>query len=182
MAAGSIAVALGALMLIALQAHTNLIVLIVAAALFGIGFGLVNPPITNTAVAGMPRSQAGVAAGIATTSRQVGTTLGVALAGSIVNASLGDQITTGLPHATHAFWWITIALSVTSAVLGVGTTGVRARRTAEAAARLIAESDDDDRVSLAQSGAFASNPLMTQDSSARPYQSLASRTPGSAKK
>ncbi|KOG49414.1 MFS transporter, partial [Streptomyces varsoviensis] len=33
--------------------------------LFGVGFGLVNAPITNTAVSGMPRSQAGVAAAVA---------------------------------------------------------------------------------------------------------------------
>ena len=36
------------------------------------GLRLVNAPITNTAVSGMPRAQAGVAAAIATTSRQVG--------------------------------------------------------------------------------------------------------------
>ena len=51
--------------------------------LFGIGFGMVNPPITNTAVMGMPEAQAGVAAAVASTSRQVGQTLGVAVAGAI---------------------------------------------------------------------------------------------------
>ena len=40
--------------------------------IFGIGFGFVNAPITNAAVSGMPREQAGVAAAIATTSRQFG--------------------------------------------------------------------------------------------------------------
>ena len=39
---------------------------------FGIGFGMVNPPITHTAVSGMPKAQAGVAAAVASTSRQVG--------------------------------------------------------------------------------------------------------------
>ena len=48
---------------------------------FGLGFGLVNAPITNAAVSGMPRAQAGVAAAIASTSRQVGSTLGVAVVG-----------------------------------------------------------------------------------------------------
>ncbi|WP_218957413.1 MFS transporter, partial [Streptomyces sp. UH6] len=48
-------------------------------ALFGVGFGMVNAPITNTAVSGMPRAQAGVAAAVASTSRQLGATLGVAV-------------------------------------------------------------------------------------------------------
>ena len=39
-------------------------------------FGFVNAPITNTAVSGMPRAQAGVAAAVASTSRQIGQTLG----------------------------------------------------------------------------------------------------------
>ena len=55
---------------------------------FGIGFGFVNAPITNAAVSGMPRAQAGVAAAIASTSRQIGQTLGVAVVGSLVSTSL----------------------------------------------------------------------------------------------
>ena len=41
-------------------------------ALFGLAFGLVNAPISNTAVSGMPNSQAGVAASVASASRQTG--------------------------------------------------------------------------------------------------------------
>ena len=48
---------------------------------------MVNPAITNNAVAGMPLAQAGVAAAIASTSRQVGAALGVAVAGTVVAAS-----------------------------------------------------------------------------------------------
>ena len=48
-----------------------------------------NPPITYTAVSGMPNSQAGVAAAVASTSRQVGQTLGVAIIGSIVGTAAG---------------------------------------------------------------------------------------------
>ena len=61
-----------------------------AYALFGLGFGLVNPPITNTAVSGMPDSQAGVAAAVASTSRQVGQSLGVAVIGSILGTAAGS--------------------------------------------------------------------------------------------
>ncbi len=45
---------------------------IVAYVVFAVGFGMLNAPITNAAVSGMPNSQAGVAAAIASTSRQVG--------------------------------------------------------------------------------------------------------------
>ena len=58
--------------------------LIVVYVVFGIGFGFVNPPISNTAVSGMPPAQSGVAASIASTCRQVGATLGVAVIGSLV--------------------------------------------------------------------------------------------------
>ena len=48
---------------------------------FGLGFGVVNPPISNTAITGHAAAQAGVAASVASTSRQVGSALGVAITG-----------------------------------------------------------------------------------------------------
>jgi MFS family permease len=45
----------------AFEAETSNTTLLVGYVLFGIGFGFVNAPITNTAVSGMPRAQAGVA-------------------------------------------------------------------------------------------------------------------------
>ncbi|HUB69936.1 MAG TPA: MFS transporter [Acidimicrobiales bacterium] len=60
--------------------------------LIGLGFGMVNPPITNTAMSGMPLAQAGVAAAIASTSRQVGSVLGVAVLGSLVSAGMKGQV------------------------------------------------------------------------------------------
>ena len=67
--------------------------LLAAYVVFGLGFGFVNAPITNAAVSGMPRAQAGVAAAIATTSRQVGQTLGVAVVGAIVTSRAGGSAT-----------------------------------------------------------------------------------------
>ena len=63
----------------------------------GVGTGMVNPAITNTAVSGMPPSQAGVAAAIASTSRQVGTALGVAVMGSAVLSALHGPLRLGFP-------------------------------------------------------------------------------------
>ena len=70
--------------------------------LFGLGSGLVNPPITNTAVSGMPASQAGVASAIASTSRQVGMTLGVAVLGAISGGTISGAIGPSFAAATHA--------------------------------------------------------------------------------
>ncbi|MGK4579511.1 MFS transporter [Kitasatospora sp. HPMI-4] len=58
--------------------------------LLGLGAGLAATPITNAAMAGLPRERAGVAAGIVATGRQLGQALGVAV--------LGAVLTTGLRH------------------------------------------------------------------------------------
>jgi EmrB/QacA subfamily drug resistance transporter len=96
--------------------------LLVAYFLFGLGAGLINPPITNTAVSGMPSSQAGVAAAIASTSRQVGMTLGVAVLGAISGGAVSGAVGPGFAAATHAGWWICAGLGLLSLVLGVLTT------------------------------------------------------------
>jgi len=66
------AMAASAVLLAGFHAQSSDVLLFVSYVLFGIGFGLVNAPITNTAVSGMPRTQAGVAAAVASTSRQIG--------------------------------------------------------------------------------------------------------------
>ena len=106
-------------------------------ALFGIGSGLVNPPITNTAVSGMPPSQAGVAAAIASTSRQVGQTLGIAVIGAVAGAGAVNSFGPGFAAATHPAWWIVVMLGFSVLVLGLFTTTRWALGTAHAtAARL----------------------------------------------
>jgi EmrB/QacA subfamily drug resistance transporter len=105
--------------------------LLVAYVLFGLGFGFVNAPITNAAVSGMPRARAGVASAIATTSRQVGQTLGVAIVGAIVTSRAGAA---GAAGASHAAWLILTACGGGVLVLGLLATTSRAaasaRRTA----------------------------------------------------
>ncbi|WP_329131813.1 DHA2 family efflux MFS transporter permease subunit [Streptomyces sp. NBC_01476] len=111
--------------------------------LFGIGIGLVNAPITNTAVSGMPRSQAGVAAAVASTSRQVGQSLGVAVLGAALAAGL---------HA--GAWWIITGCGVSVLVLGTLTTGRWARATADRTAGLLAAEaggTDDARIAVSTS-------------------------------
>lgn len=101
---------------------------------FGLGFGFVNAPITNAAVSGMPRAQAGVAAAIATTSRQFGQAIGVAIVGAIVASHSGA--TAQLSPATHPAWWTLAVLGAT--VLGLGLVATSAR--AAASARRVAQS------------------------------------------
>ncbi|WP_249998916.1 MFS transporter [Actinoplanes sp. M2I2] len=139
--AGS-AMTLAMLPLTRLTATTPDALLIGCYLLFGIGFGLVNAPITNTAVAGMPRAQAGVAAAIASTSRQVGGSLGVAVIGAAVVSGVSGPSAAGFAAASHAGWWIVVGCGLSVLTLGVVTTGRRARATAErTAADLIDEAD-----------------------------------------
>jgi EmrB/QacA subfamily drug resistance transporter len=103
--------------------------------LFGVFLGTVNPPITNTAVSGMPRSMTGVATSLASAGRQTGITLGVAIAGTIVESALargGDAFTS----AAHGVWWLVAGLGLGILVLGLLSTGRWALGTAGRAAAL----------------------------------------------
>jgi hypothetical protein len=98
--------------------------------IFGMGFGFVNAPITNTAVSGMPRAQAGVAAAIASTSRQVGQTLGVAVVGSLVSVSLRNASHSDFALASQAGWWVLAGCGAALLALGLIATSAWARGTA----------------------------------------------------
>jgi EmrB/QacA subfamily drug resistance transporter len=104
---------------------TPLTLLLGLYALIGFGQGLVNPPITNSAVSGMPSSMAGVAASVASTSRQTGMTLGVAVSGSIVSAATAGG-STPFTDATHAVWWIVAGLGLVVILLALVGTSRRA--------------------------------------------------------
>jgi EmrB/QacA subfamily drug resistance transporter len=107
---------LSTLVLTGLSVSTPMVLILLAYVLFGVGLGMVNPAITNNAVAGMPLSQAGVAAAIASTGRQVGAALGVAVAGTVVSASheKGSDFT----QATHPIWWIMTGCGAIILLLG----------------------------------------------------------------
>ncbi len=128
--AGGAGIALGAWLLTGLSAHTSIASLVPAYVVFGIGFGMVNPPITNTAVAGMPAAQAGVAAAVASTSRVLGQTLGVAIAGAIA-AGGAAAIGPGFVRASHAAWWVVTACGLAVLGLGLASTGRRANASAQ---------------------------------------------------
>jgi EmrB/QacA subfamily drug resistance transporter len=130
MLAGGVAVLASALMLTGLAPDTPVPLLLCAYALFGLGFALASPPIADTAVSGMPPAQAGVAAAVATTSRQLGMTLGVAVLGAVAGAEVGSGIGREFAQATRPGWWIVAALGLAAAALGYLTTTSWARETA----------------------------------------------------
>jgi MFS family permease len=125
------------LMLVGLSATTPFTWLFTAYVIFGIGFGLVNAPITNAAVSGMPRAQAGVAAAIASTSRQIGSTLGVAVTGALVSASLAKGSHVDFALASRAGWWVLAGCGAVVLILGLVATTGWARATAERTAEAI---------------------------------------------
>jgi len=114
-----IAFVLGAGLLTSLGADSGPTLLLVAYALFGVGLGMVNPPITNAAVSGMPRAQAGVASALASASRVVGAALGVALAGSVSPGRFDGAINSDGAPAAHLFWWIAIGCGLIIVALGI---------------------------------------------------------------
>jgi EmrB/QacA subfamily drug resistance transporter len=135
MVTAAVAIIVAAALLTRITPTTPALYLLIAYLVFGAGIGLINPPITNTAVSGMPGAQAGVASAIASTSRQVGVTLGVAVLGAITGGGLGSHIGPSFAAATHRGWVVVVGLGVGILILGVLTTGrwanATARRTAD---------------------------------------------------
>jgi EmrB/QacA subfamily drug resistance transporter len=117
-----VALAAGGAVSAGLGPATPLPVVLATFLLFGLFLGTVNPPITNTAVSGMPGSMAGVAASLASAGRQTGTTLGVALSGP-----------------GHGVWWLVAGLGAGLVALALLSTGRRAAATADRAAALFDE-------------------------------------------
>ena len=107
----------------------------------GAGMGWVNAPVTNNAVAGMPRARAGTASGIASTSRQVGSALGVAVTGSVLAAGLHGPLASGFASATRPAWWIVAAMGVCVLVLALVANGPAGRASASRAAAIIERAD-----------------------------------------
>ena len=128
------------LMLSGLTGSTPVWRLIAVFAVFGIGFAMVNAPVTNAAVSGMPRDRAGAASAVASTSRQVGVSIGVALCGSVAGTALVAS-NVDVAASARPLWFVCAAFAVTIAVLAIISTSAWARRSAELLAPLIAAPD-----------------------------------------
>jgi EmrB/QacA subfamily drug resistance transporter len=120
---------------------TAAILLVASYILFGFGFGLVNAPITNSTVSGMPRTQAGVAAGVASTSRQVGSSLGVAVIGAATISALHGAFRLHFADASHAGWWIVVGCGLGVLLIGLLVSGPWAAGTARRTADRLGHTD-----------------------------------------
>ncbi|MGE2688478.1 DHA2 family efflux MFS transporter permease subunit [Mycolicibacterium pulveris] len=129
-------IAVAALMLAGLTATTPVWQLLVIFTVFGIGFSMVNAPITTAAVSGMPIDRAGAASAIATTSRQVGVSIGVALCGSVAGAALAPT-DADFAVAARPLWLICAVLGLVIVALGFYSTSRPALRSAENLAPLV---------------------------------------------
>src|SRR5580692_5109834 len=124
--------AAGAALLLWLSPSTSLAWLTLALVVLGAGLGLVNPPITNTGVSGMPPSQAGVASAVISATRQFGSVLGVAVMGAMLTSGVRVRVAAGESHAdalsaaTHAPWLLAVVCGALVAVVGLITTSARA--------------------------------------------------------
>ena len=131
----------GGVLLAFLTAASPVWYVLLACVVLGCGMGWVNAPATNNAVAGMPRERAGTAAGIVSTRRQVGSSLGVAVTGSVLAANLHGPLSAGFAAATRPAWWIVAAMGLCVLAIALVTTGRAGRASAARAAALIAPAD-----------------------------------------
>ncbi|OBF29625.1 MFS transporter [Mycobacterium sp. ACS4331] len=123
-------------MMASMSAQTQTWQLIAIFAVFGVGFSMVNAPITTAAVSGMPLDRAGAASAVASTSRQVGVSLGVALCGSVAGLAIASP-TADFTADARPLWVICALLGLVIVVLGIVSTSPRALRSADRLAPLI---------------------------------------------
>lgn len=113
-----------------IEADTPLYWVILALMSFGLGFGSINAPITNSAVSGMPRSQAGTAGALTGVSRMFGSALGVALFGSLTERSVDvEHFKVDFAPAMHPSMWVMLVIALVICVLAYMMTGAKAMAT-----------------------------------------------------
>ena len=99
---GCMAAGLGVLFTeFALSANPNFAFLVLALVVAGVGFGVAVVPITTVALSALPSKHSGMAASATTTTREVGTVLGVAVLGSLFN----NRLLTFLSDRLASYGW-----------------------------------------------------------------------------
>ena len=119
---GGAALALSMAAMSRLTAFSGDLYLIAAIMMFGIGLGMVDGQISTAAVSAMPPSQAGLASGIASASRQMGQALGVAISGALLNTNLHGPVQTEFASASRPAWLLLTGCGCAVLVLGRTTT------------------------------------------------------------
>jgi EmrB/QacA subfamily drug resistance transporter len=86
--------------------------------------------IVSYGMSGVPKTQAGMASGMNSSSRQLGQSLGVAIVGSVLAASMRGSIRADFVQASHAGWWILACCGYVVLLLGLVCTTAWAKATA----------------------------------------------------
>jgi EmrB/QacA subfamily drug resistance transporter len=130
LALGGMALTLSMAAMSRLTVSSGNVYLIVTFMVFGIGLGMVDGQISHAAVSAMPASQAGLASGIASASRQMGQALGVAVTGALLNANLHGPVQTEFVQASRPAWLVLTGCGFIVLLVGLTATGIRAPRSA----------------------------------------------------
>jgi MFS family permease len=95
--------------------------------LFGLGAGLMNVPLTNAILGGVPADRAGIAGALFNASREVAGLLGVTVVGAVLRSTDSAALRSGTRPAQafidgyHSGLWLTIGLLAIGVVLSYAT-------------------------------------------------------------
>jgi EmrB/QacA subfamily drug resistance transporter len=118
-------------------------------ALFGVGAGLINVPLTNSFLAGLPQEQAGIAGALLNNSREMAGLLGVTVIGAVLRARQAGALRAGAsqPQAFldgyHTGLWVTIGLLAAWVVVSYLTLRPRPQAQGEIVAALDSREAED---------------------------------------
>jgi EmrB/QacA subfamily drug resistance transporter len=122
-AAGVLLMVVGLLLFARLGAGASFAALIPGFAVFGIGIGLMNVPLTTAVLDGLPAEHAGIASALLNNSREVAGLLGITVIGAVLRAQQRISLRGGAsaPQAFldgyHAGLWVTIGLLAAGVVV-----------------------------------------------------------------
>lgn len=85
------------LMLVTTSGHASWMTLLPGCVLAGIGLGLTNTPVTNTATAALPPERGGMASGMDMSARMISLSVNIALMGFILSAGVSSYLLHALP-------------------------------------------------------------------------------------
>jgi EmrB/QacA subfamily drug resistance transporter len=137
--AGVLLMTVGLVLFARLGAGASFAALMPGFAVFGVGIGLMNVPLTNAVLDGLPAEHAGIASALLNNSREVAGLLGITVIGAVLRAQQGVSLRAGAtaPQAFlngyHVGVWVTVGLLAAGVVLSYVTLRPRAVATAEVA-------------------------------------------------
>jgi len=135
----------GLLLFARLGAGASFTALLPGFAVFGIGIGLMNVPLTTAVLDGMPAEHSGIASALLNNSRELAGLLGITVIGAVLRAQQGISLRGGAsaPQAFldgyHAGLWVTIGLLAAGVVVSYVSLRPRAKTPAEVTAIPVAE-------------------------------------------